>query len=82
MDDELLIFFYHIHTEYYYYLQVVYSLDTVKTGYVTQISGVGSTIWAVLFGISFRQIKHIKKTCLFFVPVEGALIDIEERGPK
>jgi MFS family permease len=51
---------------YYYYVQVVYTLDTAKTGYMTQIYGVGSTIWAVLLGIWIRQTKHFKKTCLFF----------------
>ncbi|CAG7972773.1 unnamed protein product [Penicillium olsonii] len=51
---------------YYYYLQVVYNLDTAKTGYMTQIYGVGSTIWGVVFGIWIRQTKHFKHICLFF----------------
>ncbi|KAJ5357304.1 Siderochrome iron transporter 2 [Penicillium brevicompactum] len=68
---------------YYYYLQVVYNLDTAKTGYMTQIYGVGSTIWGVIFGIWIRQTKHFKNICLFFgVPLFmlGAGLMIHFRG--
>jgi len=70
---------------FYYYIQVVYNLNTSKTGYMTQIYGVGSTIWAVLFGVVIRQTKHFKKLCLFFgVPlfVLGAALMIHFRGSQ
>lgn len=70
---------------YYYYLQLVYSLDTAKTGYMTQIYGVGSTIWGVIFGIWIRQTKHFKKICLFFgapLFMLGAGLMIHFRGAE
>ncbi|KAJ5885809.1 hypothetical protein N7504_011645 [Penicillium tannophilum] len=70
---------------FYYYVQVVYNLDTSKTGYMTQIYGVGSTIWAVFFGVVIRQTKHFKNLCLFFgVPlfVLGASLMIHFRGSQ
>jgi MFS family permease len=70
---------------YYYYVQVVYNLDTAKTGYMTQIYGVGSTLWGVLFGIWIRQTKHFKNICLFFgVPLFmlGAGLMIHFRGTE
>ncbi|KAJ5758453.1 hypothetical protein N7520_005609 [Penicillium odoratum] len=70
---------------FYYYIQVVYNLDTAKTGYMTQIYGVGSTIWAVLFGVVIRQTKHFKNLCLFFgVPlfILGAALMIHFRGSQ
>jgi MFS family permease len=68
---------------YYYYIQVVYNLDTSKAGYMTEIYGVGSTVWAVLFGIWIRQTKHFKKICLFFgapLMLLGAGLMIHFRG--
>ncbi|KGO74360.1 Major facilitator superfamily domain, general substrate transporter [Penicillium italicum] len=68
---------------FYYYVQVVYNLDTSKTGYMTQIYGVGSTIWAVLFGIWIRKTKHFKKVCLYFgapLMLLGAGLMIHFRG--
>ncbi|GAQ04122.1 siderophore iron transporter mirB [Aspergillus lentulus] len=70
---------------FYYYLQVVYNLDTANTGYMAQIYGVGSTIWAVLFGIWIRQTKHFKKTCLYFgapLMLLGAGLMIHFRGTE
>ncbi|PKX88815.1 siderochrome-iron transporter crmC [Aspergillus novofumigatus IBT 16806] len=70
---------------YYYYLQVVYNLDTANTGYMAQIYSVGSTIWAVLFGIWIRQTKHFKNTCLYFgapLMLLGAGLMIHFRGTE
>ncbi|KAI2785682.1 Major facilitator coppper-regulated transporter crmC [Penicillium oxalicum] len=70
---------------FYYYVQVVYNLDTSKTGYMTQIYGVGSTIWAVLFGIWIRKTKYFKNVCLFFgAPflMLGAALMIHFRGSQ
>ncbi|KAF7182820.1 hypothetical protein CNMCM7691_002481 [Aspergillus felis] len=70
---------------YYYYLQVVYDLNTANTGYMAQIYSVGSTVWAVLFGIWIRQTKHFKKTCLYFgapLMLLGAGLMIHFRGTE
>ncbi|KAJ5668237.1 Major facilitator coppper-regulated transporter crmC [Penicillium maclennaniae] len=70
---------------FYYYVQVVYNLDTSKTGYMTQIYGVGSTIWAVLFGIWIRKTKYFKNVCLFFgapLLLLGAALMIHFRGSQ
>ncbi|KAJ5131933.1 Major facilitator coppper-regulated transporter crmC [Penicillium atrosanguineum] len=70
---------------FYYYVQVVYNLDTSKTGYMTQIYGVGSTVWAVLFGIWIRQTKYFKNVCLFFgapLLLLGAALMIHFRGSQ
>lgn len=70
---------------FYYYVQVVYNLDTSKTGYMTQIYGVGSTVWAVLFGIWIRQTKHFKNVCLYFgapLMLLGAGLMIHFRGSQ
>ncbi|KAK4864421.1 hypothetical protein LT330_009949 [Penicillium expansum] len=70
---------------FYYYVQVVYNLDTSKTGYMTQTYGVGSTIWAVLFGIWIRQTKHFKNVCLYFgapLMLLGAGLMIHFRGSQ
>ncbi|KAK9319475.1 major facilitator superfamily domain, general substrate transporter [Lipomyces orientalis] len=70
---------------FYYYVQVVYNLDTSKTGYMTQIYGVGSTIWAVLVGIWIRQTKHFKNVCLYFgapLMLLGAGLMIHFRGSQ
>ncbi|KAJ5642943.1 uncharacterized protein N7484_005450 [Penicillium longicatenatum] len=70
---------------FYYYIQVVYNLDTSKTGYMTQIYGVGSTIWAVLFGVLIRQTKHFKNVCLYFgapLFILGAGLMIHFRGSQ
>ncbi|KAJ5885206.1 hypothetical protein N7495_009716 [Penicillium taxi] len=70
---------------FYYYVQVVYNLDTTKTGYMTQIYGVGSTIWAVVFGIWIRQTKHFKNVCLYFgapLMLLGAGLMIHFRGSQ
>ncbi|GIJ87974.1 hypothetical protein Asppvi_006890 [Aspergillus pseudoviridinutans] len=70
---------------YYYYLQVVYDLNTSNTGYMAQIYSVGSTVWAVLFGIWIRQTKHFKKACLYFgapLMLLGAGLMIHFRGTE
>ncbi|KAJ5979216.1 hypothetical protein N7501_002558 [Penicillium viridicatum] len=70
---------------FYYYVQVVYNLDTSKTGYMTQIYGVGSTIWAVLFGIWIRKTRHFKNVCLYFgapLMLLGAGLMIHFRGSQ
>lgn len=70
---------------FYYYVQVVYNLDTSDTGYVTQTYTVGVSVWSVFFGIWIRQTKHFKHGCLFFgVPlmVLGAGLMIHFRGDK
>ncbi|KAJ5645845.1 hypothetical protein N7490_002217 [Penicillium lividum] len=70
---------------FYHYIQVVYNLDAAKTGYMTQIYGVGSTILAVLFGVVIRQTRHFKNLCLSFgVPlfVLGAALMIHFRGSQ
>lgn len=70
---------------FYYYVQVVYNLDTSNTGYMTQIYGVGSTIWAVLFGIWIRKTKYFKNVCLFFgapLLMLGAGLMIHFRGSQ
>ncbi|KAH8702400.1 siderophore iron transporter [Talaromyces proteolyticus] len=70
---------------FYYYVQVVYNLDTSKTGYMTQIYGVGSTIWAVLVGVWIRQTKYFKNICLFFgapLMLLGAGLMIHFRGSQ
>lgn len=82
----LIFFNYYVWDQYfYYYVQVVYNLDTSKTGYMTQIYGVGSTIWAVLFGIWIRQTKHFKNICLYFgapLMTLGAGLMIHFRGSQ
>ncbi|QKX64817.1 uncharacterized protein TRUGW13939_11993 [Talaromyces rugulosus] len=82
----LIFFNYYTWDQYfYYYVQVVYDLDVTKTGYMTQIYGVGSTIWAVLFGVWIRQTKHFKKVCLFFgapLMLLGAGLMIHFRGSQ
>ncbi|PCG95332.1 Major facilitator superfamily domain, general substrate transporter [Penicillium occitanis (nom. inval.)] len=82
----LIFFNYYTWDQYfYYYVQVVYDLDITKTGYMTQIYGVGSTIWAVLFGVYIRQTKHFKKVCLFFgapLMLLGAGLMIHFRGSQ
>lgn len=68
---------------YYFFLQIVYNLNTANTGYMAQIYSVGSTIWAVLFGIWIHQTKHFKKTCLYFgapLMLLGAGLMIHFRG--
>ncbi|EKV10937.1 Siderochrome-iron transporter, putative [Penicillium digitatum] len=70
---------------FYYYVQVVYNLNTSNTGYMTQIYGVGSTIWAVLFGIWIRKTKHFKNVCLYFgapLMLLGAGLMIHFRGSQ
>lgn len=70
---------------FYYYVQVVYNLNTSDTGYVTQIYTVGAGIWSVLFGIWIRQTKHFKNACLYFgVPlmILGAGLMIHFRGSE
>lgn len=82
----LIFFNYNTWDQYfYYYIQVVYNLDVTKTGYMTQIYPVGSTIWAVLFGVYIRQTKHFKKVCLFFgapLLMLGAGLMIHFRGSQ
>jgi hypothetical protein len=51
---------------FYYFVMVVYNLDTAQTGYMTQIYNVGSCFWSVVFGVWVRYTKHFKYTCLFF----------------
>ncbi|OJI84632.1 hypothetical protein ASPTUDRAFT_40640 [Aspergillus tubingensis CBS 134.48] len=70
---------------FYYYAQVVYNLDTSQTGYMTQIYGVGSTIWAVLFGVWIRRTKYFKHVCLFFgapLLLLGSALMIHFRGAQ
>ncbi|KAJ5711109.1 Major facilitator coppper-regulated transporter crmC [Penicillium malachiteum] len=70
---------------FYYYVQVVYDLDTSKTGYMKQIYGVGSTIWAVLFGIWIRKSKYFKNVCLYFgapLLLLGAALMVHFRGSQ
>ncbi|KAL1857796.1 hypothetical protein Plec18167_001801 [Paecilomyces lecythidis] len=82
----IIFFNYYVWDQYfYYYVQVVYNLDTSKTGYMTQIYGVGSTIWAVLFGIWIRKTKYFKHVCLFFgapLLLLGAGLMIHFRGSQ
>lgn len=70
---------------FYYYVQVVYNLDTQETGYVTQTYTVGLSVWSVLFGVWIRQTKHFKNACLFFgVPlmILGSGLMIHFRGSE
>jgi MFS family permease len=70
---------------FYYYVQIVYNLDTSKTGYMTQIYPVMSTIWGIIFGIWIRQTKHFKNICLFFgapMLMLGAGLMIHFRGSQ
>ncbi|KAI3054129.1 hypothetical protein CBS147353_11466 [Aspergillus niger] len=63
----IIFFNYNTSDQYsYYYIQVMYDLDTSKAWYMTQIYGVGSTIWAVLFGVWIRTTKYFKHGSLFF----------------
>ncbi|KAE8554213.1 hypothetical protein EYB25_002751 [Talaromyces marneffei] len=82
----LIFFNYYTWDQYfYYYVQVVYDLDVTRTGYMTQIYGVGSTIWAVIFGAWIRQTKHFKKACLFLgapLMLLGAGLMIHFRGSQ
>lgn len=43
--------FYTWDSYFYYYIQVIYKLDTSKTGYVIQTYNVAQTFKAVVFGI-------------------------------
>ncbi|EED16028.1 siderochrome-iron transporter, putative [Talaromyces stipitatus ATCC 10500] len=82
----VIFFNYYVWDQYfYYYVQVVYNLDTSKTGYMTEIYSVGSTIWAVMFGIWIRQTKHFKNICLYFgapLMLLGAGLMIHFRGTQ
>ncbi|KAK9447406.1 siderophore iron transporter mirB [Limtongia smithiae] len=72
-------------TYYYYYVEVVYNLNTTDTGYMTQIYGIGSTIEAVFFGIWIRQTKRFKSMCLYFgapLMMLGAGLMIHFRGSE
>ena len=77
----LIFFNYYTWDQYfYYYIQMVYNLNVTKTGYITQICSVGSTIWAVLFGVWIRQTKHL----YFGAPMMllGAGLEIHFRGSQ
>ncbi|KAL1964743.1 hypothetical protein VTN77DRAFT_6610 [Rasamsonia byssochlamydoides] len=68
---------------FYYFVMVVYNLDTAMTGYMTQIYNVGSCFWSVVFGLWVRYTKHFKYTCLFFglpLMLLGAGLMIHFRG--
>ncbi|KKK20503.1 hypothetical protein P175DRAFT_0547559 [Aspergillus ochraceoroseus IBT 24754] len=82
----LVFFNYNTWDQYlYYYVQVVYNLNTTDTGYVTQTYTVGASIWSVVFGIWIRQTKYFKNVCLFFgVPLFllGAGLMIHFRGSE
>lgn len=68
---------------FYYFVMVVYNLDTAMTGYMTQIYNVGSCFWSVVFGLWVRYTKHFKYTCLFFglpLLLLGAGLMIHFRG--
>jgi hypothetical protein len=68
---------------FFYFVMVVYNLDTAKTGYMTQIYNVGSCFWSVVFGLWVRWTKRFKNACLFFaLPLMflGAGLMIRFRG--
>ncbi|KUI54001.1 Siderophore iron transporter mirB [Cytospora mali] len=68
---------------YMSFLFVVYDLSVAQAGYMTEIYNVGSTFWAVIFGVWVRQTKHFKYTALFFglpLMMLGAGLMIHFRG--
>ncbi|KUI67014.1 Siderophore iron transporter mirB [Cytospora mali] len=68
---------------YMSFLFVVYNLNVAQAGYMTEIYNVGSTFWAVIFGVWVRQTKHFKYTALFFglpLMMLGAGLMIHFRG--
>ncbi|PKS08493.1 hypothetical protein jhhlp_004877 [Lomentospora prolificans] len=68
---------------YYYFVMLVYNLDTTMTGYMTQIYNVGSCFWSVVFGLWIRFVKEFKYTCLGFalpLMILGAGLMIHFRG--
>lgn len=68
---------------FYYYVQVVYDLDITHTGYMAQVNGVGTTLWAVLFGVWIRKTLYFKHVCLFFgapLVLLGAALMVYFRG--
>ncbi|KUJ10212.1 putative siderochrome-iron transporter [Mollisia scopiformis] len=70
---------------YYYFILVVYNLNTTYTGYMTQIYNVGSCFWGVVFGIYVRTTKHFKYACLCFglpLMMLGAGLMIHFRGQE
>ncbi|ROV97630.1 hypothetical protein VSDG_04605 [Cytospora chrysosperma] len=75
--------FYAWDLQYYSFLMVVYDLDVQMAGYMTQIYNVGSTFWAVVFGVWVRQTRHFKYAALFFglpLMMLGAGLMIHFRG--
>lgn len=75
--------FYAWDLQYYSFLMVVYDLDVQMAGYMTEIYNVGSTFWAVVFGVWVRQTKHFKYAALFFglpLMMLGAGLMIHFRG--
>lgn len=70
---------------YYYYVQVVYNLNTTNTGYMSQIYNIGSCFWGVVFGVYIRYTNHFKRACLFFalpLMILGAGLMIHFRGQE
>ena len=68
---------------FYFYVMVVYNLNTSMTGYMTQIYNVGSCFWSAIIGLWFRYTKRFKYTCLFFglpLTILGAGLMIHFRG--
>lgn len=51
---------------YYYFVYVVFDLSVSKTGYMTQIYNVGSSLFSFVVGAWIRYTKHFKYTALCF----------------
>lgn len=80
----ILYFSFYCWDQYFYnFVLVVYDLSISDAGYMTQIYNVGSTFWAVVFGLWIRHTKHFKYTCLLFgapLMMLGAGLQIYFRG--
>ena len=75
--------FYSWNLYFYYFVMLVYNLDTSMTGYMTQIYNVGSCFWSPVFGLWIRYVREFKYSCLgFALPLMtlGAGLMIHFRG--
>lgn len=68
---------------YYYFVEVVYNLDTSKTGYMTQIYNVGSCFFGPVFGAIVYATHRFKWFTLYFglgLTILGSGLLIRFRG--
>ncbi|RDW65998.1 hypothetical protein BP6252_09633 [Coleophoma cylindrospora] len=64
------ISFYMWDTYFYYFLQVVYGLSIVNTGYMTNIFSIGSCFWAIPVGFAIKKSGYFKWIAFFSLGLE------------